>query len=75
MNITDERIKQQEFGKLSNGDVFEYDLIEYIKTDTVTNSNHEANFSNAVSVYCGIHEYFEADTYVQPLDAELIIRG
>ena len=69
MKITDERkTRTVQFADLLCGDVFEYDLIKYMKT-------HEKNEINAVSVYQGIFEYFDCDTFVQALDAELIIRG
>lgn len=68
MTITDERTRKQTFGDLPYGTVFEYDLIAYMKT-------HETDEINAVSVHEGIFEYFDSGAYVQPLDAELIIRG
>lgn len=71
MTITDERTRKQTFGNLPYGTVFEYDLIAYMKT----HETDEINAVNAVSVYEGIFEYFDSGTYVQPLDAELIIRG
>ena len=68
MKITDERkTKTVPFGALSSGDVFEYKSVKYMKTQ-------ETDKINAVSVYQGIFEYFDCNTYVQSFDAELIIK-
>lgn len=76
MKITDERKENmKEYGALSRGDVFKHDENVYIKTYTINVDDAEENTYNATDLEDGNLTYFANGDLVEPLNAELIIRG
>lgn len=74
MKITDERKDNKiEFQTLNLGDVFKWENEFFIKTWLI--ENREGLNFNAVRLENGAHTYFAVHNLVEPLDAELIIRG
>lgn len=72
MKITDERITDKvKFCDLPFGKVFEYKDIEYMKTHEIL-GDYDAN---AVNLDDGSFEFIDTVELVEPLDAELIVRG